>query len=483
MIISAYIQELKRYTYDDLKKIFKCNNESLNKYISRLKEYSILKVVLQSKQQKDLLDLSDSDVEVIPVFDNDNQYYYVFDFVGLITIDNIVLKIYPKYIKNEKRPKEQLKQVLRIIEKYNKKKQIIKIFNDSDITKTYNSLAACLYFIQDYYEYGLYNNEIIILEENGSGEAHWDKIVNETFALIYDNKPYYTSLFTKKWINNEFDFFKNLHSTIITKCSQELKEIDLLDMFDLTEVYLNDNDLEEYGDTNYILYRLENELNVQFNTRKKNVLKMMYAYVSTKGMLNEMEYLSMFGTNKFNLIWEDVCKTVLNNHLDTLLYKLPLINNKFNKSNIKLIDIIEKPKWIDTDLQGEYFNEAKTLIPDIIIIEKDVMLIYDAKYYCFENTRKVIKGQPGIESITKQYLYQLAYKEFALKNEIKKIRNCFIMPTEQNEIIKKGRVELKMLENFGLEPIKVLLLPAQQVYDCYLSNKKLMDIFHQLNYL
>lgn len=38
------------------------------------------------------------------------------------------------------------------------------------------------------------------------------------------------------------------------------------------------------------------------------------------------------------------------------------------------------------------------------------MIIYDAKYYCFEHTRQNLKGQPGIESITKQYLYQLAYK-------------------------------------------------------------------------
>ena len=37
-MISAYIRELKRYTYDDLKSLFKCDDEPLNKYISRLKE-------------------------------------------------------------------------------------------------------------------------------------------------------------------------------------------------------------------------------------------------------------------------------------------------------------------------------------------------------------------------------------------------------------------------------------------------------------
>lgn len=278
-------------------------------------------------------------------------------------------------------------------------------------------------------------------------------------------------------------FFKELHSTIISKCCTELKEADLLDLFDLTEVYLNDKELDEYGDLDYILYRLENEMNIQFNTRKNNLLKMMYAYISTKGTLNDLEYLSMFGTNSFNLIWENVCKDVLNDHLNIPLYKLPLIDNKYAKSNKKLIDIIENPKWIDNDKDGEFSNEAKTLIPDTIVIDKDIMIIYDAKYYCFENTRYFLKGQPGIESITKQYLYQLAYKEFAEKNKIKTIRNCFIIPTEENEVIKKGRVELNILGNLGLESIKVLLLPATQIYQLYLSNKKYINISDQLNYL
>lgn len=210
---------------------------------------------------------------------------------------------------------------------------------------------------------------------------------------------------------------------------------------------------------------------------------MMYAYISTKGTINELEYLNIFGTNSFNLIWEDVCKDVLNDHLNTPLYKLPLLYNRYEKSNRKLIDIIEKPKWIDSDEEGIFSNKAKTLIPDTIVIDKEVMIIYDAKYYCFENKRNYLRGQPGIESITKQYLYQLAYKDFAKKNGIKIIRNCFIIPTEGNEIINKGKVELNMLGNLELEPIKILLLPTQQIFKLYLSNKKFMDIKSQLSYL
>lgn len=122
-MISTYIRELKRYTYNDLKSMFKCDNETLNKYISKLKEYTILKVVPLNKKQKDLTELNEDDIEITPVVENDTQHYYVFDYVGLVTIDSIVLKIYPKYIKNNNEPKEQLKQVLKVIEKFNKKER------------------------------------------------------------------------------------------------------------------------------------------------------------------------------------------------------------------------------------------------------------------------------------------------------------------------------------------------------------------------
>ena len=233
-----------------------------------------------------------------------------------------------------------MKQVLKVIDKFNKQEQIIKIFNDSDYSTSYNNLAVCLYFLNDYYENGLYNNELDILEENGSGEIYWDKTINEAFTLISDGCPYYPSVYTKKRINDEYSFFKKLHETIVTKCSNELDEADLLDLFDITQTYLSETELEEFGDTDYILYRLENEMNIQFNTRKNNLLKMMYAYIANKGTLNELEHLSMYGTKSFNLVWEKVCAKVLNNHLDVYLCNLPLnglIKMKMVNLSMKLL--------------------------------------------------------------------------------------------------------------------------------------------------
>jgi hypothetical protein len=99
-------------------------------------------------------------------------------------------------------------------------------------------------------------------------------------------------------------------------------------------------------------------------------------------------------------------------------------------------------------------------------------MILDAKYYCPKLVQKVLpKNQPGIDSITKQYIYNLAYKKFAEEHNFDCIKNYFILPTENNDIEDAGYVELKMLNSVGLNPIIVKLIPAQCIFQNYLTNK------------
>ena len=146
---------------------------------------------------------------------------------------------------------------------------------------------------------------------------------------------------------------------------------------------------------------------------------------------------------------------------------------KYNVVNKKLIDIIEKPKWTYTG------NIASaTLIPDTITIYNDVndkyFIILDAKYYNPLLEKGILpQRQPGIESITKQYLYQLVYKELIDDNNYK-VKNVFIFPTELNDIVDKSYVEMDMFTKgpYKLEPIFVKFIPAIESYDLYLQNKK-----------
>lgn len=472
-MISEFVREQKRYTQKDLCRILKNLEEKAIPLIRKLKEFGVLKAVKASDIQRDMSDLQDEDIEVADVEVGEDEFLYVFTFVGVIVVAGCVLKCYPKYLLRADQPRDELRQVLKVLEKYNTKEQIVRMFNDSSENSAFNLLAVLLFLLQDYYENGVYSNTEDIIESNGSGEILWDKTVNETFTLLANNRPYYIDLQTKKRVTDDYDYFKRLHECVLTKASAELRDAELLDLFEITGVDLTDETLDDFGEDEYILYRIEKELNTQFNTRKQLLLKTIYAYIAQSGSLYDTDCLSLFGTNSFNLVWEGICADIMDNQLDVRLGALQLpiqLKPEYDKKQ-KLIDLIEKPLWSATGKTA-----ADTLIPDLVSISGDQFIIFDAKYYNAQlEPDNPPKGQPGIESVTKQYLYQLAYQKFINDHGFSDVKNCFLMPTENCEIEDHGEASMEMLSSLGLQNIKVRLLPADMVYDHYLSGRK-MDI-------
>lgn len=475
---SVYIKEQKRYLLSELSKLFNINERKTKDILKLLRSYGVLKIISKFKDKKELSDIVNVDDEISDIdSDSENVYYYIFTFVGIMIVSGIVLKCYPKYIFKNETPLLQLKQILKVIEKQNKKEQFIKFHNESLENSSYNLLATILYLYNDYNEYGIYTTTQDIFEVNGNGEINWDKTINETFTLISNNKPFYPELITRKKIDDDNDYFKILHEVILTQCSKQLKKTGLLELFEFEELNLAEKKIDDLGDKDYILNKILKELNVQFNTRKQLLLKTMYAYISCESELGVNSDFSLYGTNSFHVIWENLCAEVFNNMLNKKLSELSLplkLKQEYNE-NHKLISIIEKPNW--NNKYGEF--ESDTLIPDLISIYQDnnqehKFIIFDAKYYTIKINGKSIIGQPGIESVTKQYLYQLAYKKFIEDHGFKQknIRNCFLLPTENSEVKELGNVSMEMLTMLGLEKIQVRLLPAEVVYCKYLKKTK-----------
>lgn len=101
-MISEFVREQKRYTQKELCHILKCSEERAVPLIRKLKEFGVLKAVKSSEVQKNMADLLDEDVEVADVEVGENEYLYVFTFVGVIVVAGRVLKCYPKYLLNAK---------------------------------------------------------------------------------------------------------------------------------------------------------------------------------------------------------------------------------------------------------------------------------------------------------------------------------------------------------------------------------------------
>ncbi len=415
---------------------------------------------------------------------------YKFKFVGMIIIGNFLIKCYPKYIDDEKNIADDFRLVLNGLKKYNKFDGEFFYENEGLEDFPFNLLSLMLYFIEDYFENGIYSNIQNILEINGGGEINWDKTINDTFPLIKNNNPYYAELYTRRKIDDSYNYFRLLHEFIITKCSKNLEKYDLLDIFDLTPVELSDKIFDDFGGKNYILQSLEKELNVEFNTRKRNLLRLMHYFISNENLFANENFLTVYGTRKYEHVWERMCSEVLDNKLESRLKKLGLEKRNPDKKDdydfdFTLKELIEKPLWVSND---GYSKSVDTYIIDVISIYDDYFLILDAKYYDLKfykdgsNEKIILSGQPGIESISKQYFYELMYKKFIDDFKFKKM-NAFLFPSYDSQIIHKGHIELKKFsELIGLENIQIIMLPAIEITKKYLENEKITfdDFFKHL---
>jgi hypothetical protein len=479
-IVSGYVREQERYTKNDLKDIFSFADNEVERFIKNLKAFGVLKSVKNGNDQMEISELTEEDIEITDDTAESGDCLYVFTYVGIITCGSRIIKVYPKYLLTEQDHLESMKQVLKVLERYSRsEKQIINVFNGDGDNRSFNMLAVILYLLNDYYEYGIYTNSEDIIEVNGDGDILWGKTIDESFALLQDNKPYYMELYTGRTVDDDMDYFKRLHECILTDCSEQLHTAQLDSLFDIDQIILSEEKLDDFGDTDYILERIQKELNIQFNTRRQILLKTLYAYVAqNRRLLENNDGISMFGTTAYHAVWENVCAEVFDNKLKTSLGKLNMsvpLSKEYTPSDM-LIEIVEKPVWKGPDTEEK--KASDTLIPDLISIPKigneDYFLIFDAKYYNLRLEKgKTLGGNPGVGDVTKQYLYQLAYKKFIKAHNIAVVKNCFLMPTEKNEIIDKGTAKMEMLEALGLENIQIRLMPAAMMYEYYLTQRKI----------
>lgn len=395
----------------------------------------------------------------------DDMYQFV--YVGVIIIDEYVINIYPKYFK--KYDKFAFKDVVKVLKKYQNSHDDIDYQNDSIEDISFNLLSMMIFFLEDYYEHGLYTNIENILQINGSGEIDWNRTVNYTDPIISNNRPYYVELYTKYKVNDLFDYFRLLHEFIITESSKRLEIAGLLDLFDLTPVELSSHELDDFGEIGVILDNLDKELNVVFSTQKRKLLKAMHTYLEERNSFSNENYLTVFGTNSYHAVWEDICKTVFRDKLNKPVFD----------KDVTLINLIKKPKWV---LKSGKTYRTDTFRPDLIAIENNEFIILDAKYYNLKFDEDDLSGNPGLGDITKQYLYQLAFQDLIDEYKLS-VKNALLFPKFDGDIENKGYVEIEILHDLDLENIQIMMLPANLMNKLYLQNKKLsvecMDLDYQ----
>lgn len=458
-------------TYNDLMYAF--NYPNIEDFDEILNKLQITKVLIHRSPKPQLDDLNTSEnITNNTRFDDD----FTFEFVGLINIGNYCLIVYPKYIKNldndDLNEKKKIKQILQVIDK---SQSINGTYIDLNGKVHSNMLPLMIKILSDYINNGLYWKNQSIVEENGEGEILWEQTINQNTAYIIKNQPYYLNFFTNNQKYNEEDIIRRIHAAVITEICRKLRGI--LDIFDLTESILTTEVISDFGDKEYIEYLLGKEINNQFVTLKISILNDILQYIMESHKISNASHPLFYGTTSFNLVWEKVCKVIyhddLSKNINDLQLRLKDESEEIDYEGVRTLkDIVEKPVWSQNGLNVQ---ATKTLELDVLRVNhsEKSFEIYDSKYYQIEITDNKISKQPGIEDITKQYLYQLAFSKLAKINGFT-FSNSFVIPIDELAEdtglgIPYATASLDMLNALKLNKIQVIARDAQKIFTKYLQ--------------
>lgn len=419
-----YCRELKKYSKNDLKSELLLNDHTI----------------------KELLD-----ERILQIAENG---MFSFKYVGILIVKDRVLFSLPKYVKNMDK-KTITKQLLTLFEEYSKREKLdndeLETMGNIDSMVSYNMLSVLIFLIKDYFENDLYSNEKNIYLFNGDGEINWLKTIDEVRPFISHGEPVYVEYYSNSTQNDEENYFRQLHMYILNVCIKKLDNLGLLEFLGFQPIFF-DVDEDSLGTPESIISRINKELNIQFVDKKQLLLKAMAAFITNEKMEKDNFTISFYGTRSFHVVWEKVCGYVLNNKYEAVK------------------KLIASPKWITASGKG---HKAATLIPDIITITKDSFIISDAKYYSIKLTDDILSNNPGVEDVTKQYLYQLAFQEYISIKNFTSVKNMLLFPSEDDEIKELGKVTIKFLKDLNLEDITLFSLPAHRIYDLYTNSKRL----------
>ena len=405
---------------------------------------------------------------------------YQFNFVGMVMVGDLVVIAYPKYFRDRKPSIDELRQIMRLLKRDAGRTSVAVLADEGE--RTDDKLPVMLALLELYAEYGVYSNYVEGRELNGSGSIDWNRTIGNHLPFLADGRPVYLEYETRKTLRDDSDFITRLHRAVLTECSEKLFGAHVGELLSLDELELSDEDVDDFGDAEALEWRLERERGSQFVDWKIGVLDLLWRYLLNRESMAERDEVRGLGTTSFFHLWEEACKTAFDDALDTKLgnLDLPLKGGWIERKRDTLLGIIESPKW--ERRRGEGYvacDPVATLVPDTISFDindggQRAFCIYDAKYYV-PSVEGKINGQPGLESVTKQFLYQSAYKDFVLDHGFDYVVNAFLVPSVDDSPRELARVSFPRVmgevdlpfSNF----IHMWALPADKVFEAYLQQE------------
>ena len=454
--------ELEVFTEESLKEYAQLGNDFVSEFLMRSLQMGIAKPVVAARR-------------------TDGGRAFQWTFVGVICYEQLSVWVYPKYMNGREPDLEHFQTVMRAIASLESNTLIEEEARELIVEDNLLSNRGAFYLrlVELFEEYGLYGNEESSFEINGGGDIDWPR----TFALgpsfVKGGSFYYTETFTRKQVADNTNLVRRIHSALLTASGQFLERSGLGLLLGMDLPPQAGTPLEELGDTTTLLHHIEREAIEQNLLWKRQALDCMRALLSEDYKGAGMESLVVLGTRAFHVLWEEACSVFFGNDLKASLQSLgfPLQMGTEFDPQTSLDSLIPTPTW---ELQGRDFATSRRLRPDLVRLipsaggpnQTWIFAILDAKYYqlaaeCGQNGRAIIRGEPELESITKQFLYRTAFRPLIECGSIGKTVNAFLLPSQSPHFDVLGTVRfpvvIESLEPPATNEISVWSLPAENV--------------------
>jgi hypothetical protein len=399
---------------------------------------------------------------------------FKFSFVGVVSLNNIAFCIIPKVHKSNNY-EGVIKDTIDSLKIYcNDNTQLyagIDYFDIEPDNPNCSELAIAEFLIEDFQRNGIYIVEDEKIEINGSGDVNWPQTVLEVNPIYSNMQPIYCDTINHVVIDDREHLTIAIHKWSIGYVSQKYNE--LLGIEEMALSFEYENNLEKIGSDEQLIRHLQSQLQVTFSDRGIRLLKSLIFLIIQKANRFQNE-LTLFGTKKYENVWEEICKKVTNDSYPKIKKNYTLFPNPKWK-------IFDKNKLSSSDLR-----------PDILSLDekRDIYYLFDAKYYQLEFEDK-INGEPGYKDILKQFIYHEHIEDLFIG---KTVFNALLFPVldddfeefkdklddknynQQRAVIGCVTYDLNVYKN---KKISIIMCPFSKWQQMYIQHKSLAfsDIF------
>lgn len=460
----AWVRERVAYTREQIADIFCLSIDESGDLILTLMQDGIL----SQRRKSDRAEQNDDSALEAFIGSGD----YAFSYVGMYCHKGCLVYVLPKYYTEEALTAPEFSlaggalpikrmsvfaQVIKVIARWKSKYE--QEVSDSQHERDSDCyLALLVSLLCDYAEHGEYREDVDLISRNGNGRILWNRTINSTTPFMQDGTPVYVDVVTCRTVDAEDHFITRLHRVIVKECYRQLEQFSLTELLNLPCVETIEENIEELGETDYLLHCVEAELSQQFDSRRRHILQFMQTYLQQRFEQDEQpEYSFAFGCSHFQTVWEDVCRCTLG--VD--------VRNHY---------AIQAPRWVFGE---EKQADVQSLKLDMMFEREGIAYVFDAKYYLPEVINGRVCRLPGVNDVTKQYLYAMAVQKreslcsppAVLPHTV---CNAFLMPlpvdsSQTEEVQHYADIEMGLFNGMS---IKVFRLPVAQLYADYLEERK-----------